>query len=72
VKAVESTGAACCVLLKKLPCCTTRLYIERRDTVYLPEPGGNSAFDGGIRHNNMILLLDVSGFYEYAGKASAV
>ena len=37
------------------------VYIERRDTVYLPEPGGNLRSMEGYATNNMILLLDVSG-----------
>ena len=37
------------------------IYIERRDTVYLTEPGENLRSMDGYATNNMILLLDVSG-----------
>jgi len=37
------------------------IYIERRDTVYLTEPGENLRSMEGYATNNMILLLDVSG-----------
>lgn len=37
------------------------VYIERRDTVYLSEPGENLRSMEGYATNNMILLLDVSG-----------
>jgi Mg-chelatase subunit ChlD len=37
------------------------VYIERRDTVYLSEPGENIRSMEGYATNNMILLLDVSG-----------
>jgi len=37
------------------------VYIERRDTVYISEPGENLRSMEGYATNNMILLLDVSG-----------
>ncbi len=37
------------------------VFIERRDTVYLSEPGENIRSMEGYATNNMILLLDVSG-----------
>jgi Mg-chelatase subunit ChlD len=37
------------------------VYIERRDTVYLPESGGDLRSMEGYATNNMVLLLDVSG-----------
>jgi Mg-chelatase subunit ChlD len=37
------------------------IYIERRDTVYLAEPGENLRSMEGYATNNMVLLLDVSG-----------
>lgn len=37
------------------------IYIEKRDTVYLTEPGENLRSMEGYATNNMILLLDVSG-----------
>jgi Mg-chelatase subunit ChlD len=37
------------------------IYIERRDTVYVSEPGENLRSMEGYATNNMILLLDVSG-----------
>jgi len=37
------------------------VYIERRDTVYLPESDGNLRSMEGYATNNMVLLLDVSG-----------
>ncbi|HMG90819.1 MAG TPA: VWA domain-containing protein [Chryseolinea sp.] len=37
------------------------IYIEKRDTVYLAEPGENLRSMEGYATNNMILLLDVSG-----------
>ncbi|HEY3405959.1 MAG TPA: VWA domain-containing protein [Ohtaekwangia sp.] len=37
------------------------IYIEKRDTIYLAEPGGNVRSMEGYATNNMILLLDVSG-----------
>ncbi len=37
------------------------IYIEKRDTVYLSEPGENLRSMEGYATNNMILLLDVSG-----------
>ena len=37
------------------------VYIEKRDTVYLAEPGENLRSMEGYATNNMILLLDVSG-----------
>ncbi|WP_276372981.1 VWA domain-containing protein [Chryseolinea sp. H1M3-3] len=37
------------------------VYVERRDTVYISEPGENLRSMEGYATNNMILLLDVSG-----------
>jgi Ca-activated chloride channel homolog len=37
------------------------VYIEKRDTIYMPEPGENLRSMEGYATNNMILLLDVSG-----------
>ncbi|HTE31542.1 MAG TPA: VWA domain-containing protein, partial [Chryseolinea sp.] len=37
------------------------VYIEKRDTVYLAEPGENLRSMEGYASNNMVLLLDVSG-----------
>lgn len=37
------------------------IYIEKRDTVYVSEPGENLRSMEGYATNNMILLLDVSG-----------
>lgn len=37
------------------------VYIERRDTVYIAQPGENLRSMEGYATNNMILLLDVSG-----------
>jgi Ca-activated chloride channel homolog len=37
------------------------IYIEKRDTVYIAEPGENLRSMEGYATNNMILLLDVSG-----------
>lgn len=37
------------------------IYIERRDTVYIAEPGENLRSMDGYATNNMVLLLDVSG-----------
>ncbi len=37
------------------------VYIEKRDTVYVSEPGENLRSMEGYATNNMILLLDVSG-----------
>lgn len=37
------------------------VYIEKRDTVYIGEPGENLRSMEGYATNNMILLLDVSG-----------
>lgn len=37
------------------------VYIEKRDTVYIAEPGENLRSMDGYATNNMILLLDVSG-----------
>ncbi|SKC88340.1 VWA domain-containing protein [Ohtaekwangia koreensis] len=37
------------------------VYIEKRDTVYISEPGENLRSMDGYATNNMILLLDVSG-----------
>ncbi len=44
------------------------IYIERRDTVYLAEPGENLRSMEGYATNNMILLLDVSGSMNTAEK----
>ncbi|HZB12344.1 MAG TPA: VWA domain-containing protein, partial [Chryseolinea sp.] len=44
------------------------VYIQRVDTVYLPEPGGNLRSMEGYATNNMILLLDVSGSMNTAEK----
>ncbi|MEO8472909.1 MAG: VWA domain-containing protein [Chryseolinea sp.] len=37
------------------------VYIEKRDTVYVPAPGENVRSMDGYASNNMVLLLDVSG-----------
>lgn len=37
------------------------VYIEKRDTIYLSEPGETSRTMEGYAINNMVLLLDVSG-----------
>jgi Mg-chelatase subunit ChlD len=37
------------------------VYIEKRDTIYMPEPGENFRSMEGYATNNMVLLLDVSG-----------
>lgn len=37
------------------------VYIERRDTVYISQPGENLRSMDGYATNNMVLLLDVSG-----------
>jgi len=37
------------------------VYVEKRDTVYIAEPGENLRSMEGYATNNMILLLDVSG-----------
>jgi Ca-activated chloride channel homolog len=37
------------------------VYIEKRDTIYMAEPGENLRSMEGYATNNMILLLDVSG-----------
>jgi Mg-chelatase subunit ChlD len=37
------------------------VYIERRDTVYISQPGENLRSMEGYATNNMVLLLDVSG-----------
>ena len=60
VKAAESTEPTVRVVEKTTVLHDT-VYIERRDTVYLPEPGGNLRSMEGYATNNMILLLDVSG-----------
>jgi Ca-activated chloride channel homolog len=44
------------------------VFIERRDTVYLSEPGENLRSMEGYATNNMILLLDVSGSMNTAEK----
>ena len=60
VKAVESNEQPVRVVEKTTVLHDT-VYIERRDTVYLPEAGGNLRSMEGYATNNMILLLDVSG-----------
>lgn len=44
------------------------IYIEKRDTVYLPEPGDDLRSMEGYAANNMVLLLDVSGSMNTAEK----
>jgi Mg-chelatase subunit ChlD len=44
------------------------IYIEKRDTVYLSEPGENLRSMEGYASNNMVLLLDVSGSMNDADK----
>jgi Mg-chelatase subunit ChlD len=44
------------------------IYIEKRDTVYLTEPGENLRSMEGYASNNMVLLLDVSGSMNSAEK----
>ncbi len=44
------------------------VFIEKRDTVYLSEPGENLRSMEGYATNNMILLLDVSGSMNSAEK----
>lgn len=44
------------------------IYIEKRDTIYISEPGDNIRSMEGYATNNMILLLDVSGSMNTAEK----
>ena len=44
------------------------VYIEKRDTVYIAQPGENLRSMEGYATNNMILLLDVSGSMNSAEK----
>jgi Mg-chelatase subunit ChlD len=47
---------------------TDTVYIERRDTVYISEPGENLRSMEGYATNNLVLLLDVSGSMNTAEK----
>jgi Ca-activated chloride channel homolog len=61
VKTGESSTELPLRVVEKTTVLHDTVYIERRDTVYLPEPGGNLRSMEGYATNNMILLLDVSG-----------
>ena len=56
VRVVEKTK-----IVEKTKVVHDTVYIERRDTVYIAQPGENLRSMEGYAINNMILLLDVSG-----------
>ena len=56
VRVVEKTK-----IVEKTKVVHDTVYIERRDTVYIAQPGENLRSMEGYAVNNMILLLDVSG-----------
>ncbi|MBA4056661.1 MAG: hypothetical protein C0490_18245, partial [Marivirga sp.] len=63
VRVVETTR-----IVEKTKVLHDTVYIEKRDTVYIAEPGEDLRSMDGYATNNMILLLDVSGSMNTAEK----
>jgi Mg-chelatase subunit ChlD len=61
VQASQSTTSAATNAASTTSIVHDTVYIEKRDTIYIGEPGENLRSMEGYAINNMVLLLDVSG-----------